>query len=307
MNTHARRAAVFTVATLFVSWLMVAVYLLSGGVFSANSPATLILSVAYMFVPMTVAVCLRKFAFREPVWRPLGVSFRPNYWFVVAWLLPLALAFGALAVGLLFPGTSCAATPAAMLEKYRGLVAPDQLEKMQSQISAMAHPLLLAVCVGLVAGPTVNAIAGFGEEVGWRGFLFRELAHMGFWRSSFLIGAIWGIWHAPLIMQGHNYPQHPMIGVAMMTLLCMLLAPIFAYVRLRAKSVIAAAIIHGTFNATAGIPAFMTLGGSDLSIGVTGLAGFVVLAAVNIGIWLHDTRIAPARAGDLMLKMASEA
>jgi membrane protease YdiL (CAAX protease family) len=300
MNTPAKRAAIFVAVTFFISWLMVAVFLLCGGVLAPNSPATLILSIAYMFVPMTVAVCLRKFAFRESVWRPLGVSFRPNYWFVIAWLLPVGIAFGALAIGLLFPGTSYAASPDAILERFRGLVTPEKFEQMRAQMATMPHPLLLAVCSALVAGPTINAIAAFGEEVGWRGFLFRELGHMGFWKSSLLIGAIWGIWHAPLIMQGHNYPQHPMLGVGMMVVVCMLLAPIFAYVRLRAKSVIAAAIIHGSFNATAGIAAIMTVGGNDLTIGVTGLAGLVTLAIVNVGIWIHDTRIAGRRASALM-------
>ena len=40
----------------------------------------------------------------------------------------------------------------------------------------------------LIAGVTVNAVAGFGEELGWRGFLQKELAFLGFWRSSLLIG-----------------------------------------------------------------------------------------------------------------------
>ena len=83
------------------------------------------------------------------------------------------------------------------------------------------------------------------EEIGWRGLLQRELGFMEFWKSSLTIGVIWGIWHAPIILQGHNYPEHPVIGVFMMTIWCILLAPIFSYIRLKSKSVIAAAIMHG--------------------------------------------------------------
>ena len=118
---------------------------------------------------------------------------------------------------------------------------------------------------GLVAGVSINAVAGFGEELGWRGFLQKELAFLGFWRSSLLIGVVWGLWHAPLILQGHNYPQHRIAGVFMMTILCVLLAPIFGYVRIKAHSVIAAAIIHGTFNATYGLAITLVRGGSDLT------------------------------------------
>jgi len=74
----------------------------------------------------------------------------------------------------------------------------------------------------------------------------------------------------------------------MMIIWCILLAPIFSYVRLKAKSVIAAAIFHGSFNATAGLAVMVVKGGNDLLIGVTGLAGFIVLIIANIGLFIYD-------------------
>jgi membrane protease YdiL (CAAX protease family) len=74
-----------------------------------------------------------------------------------------------------------------------------------------------------------------------------------------------------------------------MTIWCILLAPIFSYVRLKAKSVIAAAILHGTLDTTAGGGlAVVLLGGNDLIIGMAGLAGFIVLLIVNICIFFFD-------------------
>lgn len=140
----------------------------------------------------------------------------------------------------------------------------------------------------MIAGITINAVAAFGEELGWRGFLQKELGYMGFWKSSAIIGIIWGFWHAPLILQGHNYPQHPVEGVFMMTVWTLLLSPIFSYIRIKARSVIAAAIIHGSLNATVGLAIMVVKGGSDLTIGVTGLAGFIVLAIVNLSIFLFE-------------------
>ncbi len=141
---------------------------------------------------------------------------------------------------------------------------------------------------GFVAGITINAIAGFGEELGWRGFLQRELGYLGFWKSSILIGLIWGIWHAPIILQGHNYPEHPQAGVLMMIIFTLLLSPIFSYIRLKAKSVIAAAVIHGSLNATVGLPLMVIKGGNDLIVGVTGLAGFIALALSNLALFIYD-------------------
>jgi len=118
------------------------------------------------------------------------------------------------------------------------------------------------------------------------------LAHLGFWKSSIIIGLVWGIWHAPIILQGHNYPQHPQLGVFMMIVFTLLLSPIFSYVRLKANSVIAAAIIHGSINATVGLPLMVIKGGNDLTVGVTGLAGFIALSLVNLGLFVYDRHFA---------------
>ena len=84
-----------------------------------------------------------------------------------------------------------------------------------------------------------------------------------------------------------------------MIILCVLLDPIFSYVRIRANSVIAAAIIHGSLNATAGLSLMVVKGGNDLTVGAAGLAGFIVLAFVNIGLLLYDRVLAkePIMAG----------
>jgi len=176
-----------------------------------------------------------------------------------------------------------------MFERFRGLMAPEQLEEMERQAKTLPlHPFWLALIQGLIAGPTVNAIAAFGEELGWRGLLLRELEGLGFWKASAIIGVVWGFWHAPLILQGHNYPEHPWAGVFMMTVMTVLLSPLLSYVTLRAASVIAAAIFHGTFNATAGLAILVVTGGSDLSVGVTGLAGFIALLLANVGLFVFD-------------------
>jgi len=63
-------------------------------------------------------------------------------------------------------------------------------------------------------------------------------------------------------------------------------------VRLKAKSVIAAAIIYGSLNATAGLSIMVVKGGNDITVGVTGLAGFIVLVLVNVGLFIYDRLLA---------------
>ena len=286
-----RKSGGFIGLTYLASWLMAAAFFVLGGQW--NTPASSAMAIAYMFIPMGAAIVIQKLVCKEAVKKPLGISFKPNRWFLAAWLLPPIVAFATLGVSLLLPGVEYSPEMAGLFERFESTLTPEQLEQMQAQVDASPiHPIWIGLLQGLVAGITINALVSFGEELGWRGFLQKELRHLGFWKSSAAIGLIWGIWHAPIILQGHNYPEHPLAGVLIMTLFTLLLSPIFSYVRLKANSVIAAAIIHGSLNATAGLPLMVIKGGSDLTIGITGLAGLVVLASANIGLALYDSFLA---------------
>ena len=286
MTRSLKKAALFTALTYAFSYLLVGLYLALGG--KSELPNSLAVSVAYMFVPMLTAILVQKAVYKEPVIGPLGVSFKLNRWFLAAWLLPPTIAAAALGMSLLFPGVRYDPTMAGLFERLRSILTPEQLAQLKGQAALPVHPFWIALGQGLAAGITVNAVAGFGEELGWRGLLQKELGFLGFWRMSAAIGVIWGFWHAPLILQGQNYPQHPVAGVFMMTAWTLLLAPIFSYIRLKAGSVIAAAVLHGTLNGTLGLAVMVIAGGSDLTVGATGLAGFIVLALANVGLFLYD-------------------
>ena len=245
----------------------------------------LVLSVSYMFVPMAIAIVYQNCMPGQP--RPLGVRFRPNRWFAVAWLLPPLVALATLGASLILPRVEYSPDMEGMFNRLESSLTAEQIEQMKLQAQSLpVHPFWLALGQGLIAGATINAVAGFGEELGWRGFLYRELSFLGFWRSSLVVGVVWGFWHAPLILQGHNYPEHPVAGVFMMVVFTTLLSPLFTYVRTRSESVIAAAIMHGSLNGTAGLPIMVIQGGSDLTVGITGFTGFAVLGFANLGLWL---------------------
>lgn len=245
----------------------------------------------YMAFPALAAVFVKKVLYHEPVVIPLQVSFRVNRWFFIGWVLPLFIALAAIVIALIIPGVSYSPDMAGMFERYKDVLTAEQLAQMKASLEQLpVHPFFLTIGQGLIAGITINALFAFGEELGWRGFLLQELKPLGFARASLLIGFIWGLWHAPLILQGHNYPQHPVIGVFMMIVFCILLTPLLNYITLRAKSVIAAAIMHGSVNGLAGIAIIMLSGGSDLTIGLTGLAGFAALAVFNLLLYVKIKR-----------------
>jgi membrane protease YdiL (CAAX protease family) len=287
MQQRFRKAALFVGLTYLLSYALVSLY--SALVGSWIMPNAVALGLVYMFVPTMVVLIVQKGIFREPLKEPLRISFRLNRWFLVAWLLPPLIACASLGVALPLPGVHYSPEMEGVVERFGKLLPPDQIVQMRNQARAMPiHPFWTSLAVGLIAGISVNAVAAFGEELGWRGLLLRELEPMGFWRCSALIGLIWGFWHAPLILHGHNYPEHPWAGVFLMTAMTVLLSPLLSYLTIRANSVFAPAIFHGTFNATAGLAIVVIRGGNDLTTGVTGLAGLIVLAVMSFGLFAFD-------------------
>lgn len=274
------------VATLYAASLLASfAFSALGGVWGSTS--SLAFGVGYMFLPSLAALTVHlAMDDATPAREALGLS-RPRWrWLLLAWLGPVVFAFLALAVAAVLPGVRFEPSMEPVRELLLSRLSPAQVEQAKPQLERLLAMspwtfLGLSLVQALVAGPSINALAAFGEEAGWRGFLQRELLPLGFWRSSWLVGLVWGLWHAPLILRGHNYPQHPVAGVGMMVAVCLLLAPPFAFVRRRVDSVIGAAIAHGSFNATAGLSLLFLSGGSDLTNGMTGLAGLLSLAAAN--------------------------
>lgn len=247
----------------------------------------LAMAIYIMFTPLISASITQKLIFRQNIMKPLGVSFLLNRWFLVALLLPAILALGSTAASLCFPGVSLTVDPteASFFEFLSNDFPEDRVATLSQSVTELPmHPFLLVLVTGTIAGLTINGIAGFGEELGFRGLLLRELAGLGFWRASFAIGVIWGLWHLPFIIHGHNYPGYPVAGVFMMTLWTVMFSPLMAYVCIRSNSVIPAAIMHGSLNGTVMAPFLVLKGGNVLQVGVMGFAGMLVLFSLNVAL-----------------------
>ena len=305
MALRTKKILLFILLTFFIDWSMVYLYITAGG--KVDSVGIMLLGAAYMFVPMIVTIVLQKAVFRQPLAGPMGISFKVNRWFFVAWFLPPIIAFAVMGVSLLMPGVTFTPDMSGFIDSLASALNPQQMDQAREQLAAMpVHPVWLIVVLALISGTTTNAILGFGEELGWRGFLVKELSFMGFWKSSALIGFIWGIWHAPLILLGLNYPQNPQLGVLLMTGWTILLAPLFSYIRIKSRSVIAASIFHGTINAVPGLAIILISGGDDLTVGLTGLAGFIVFALADILLFIYDRFITREKVNVILKQMSGE-
>lgn len=135
----------------------------------------------------------------------------------------------------------------------------------------------------LVAG-LVNLLPALGEEVGWRGWLWPRLQPLGQLPAILISGVVWGLWHAPLILLGYNYPlaDGPW-GVMSMCGMCIVVGAFFAWLRSFSQSVWPAAFAHAIFNASAGLVSLFMVMGTMLDTqkaSILGWSGWILPAAL---------------------------
>lgn len=251
-----------------------ALYLSGATVASFSGAAPWLVSIC-MFIPLVATLICQKSS-KEPLLRNIGISWKVNRWWFVGWFTFPVIAL----LTLLFTNwiSGIDTHTEAMLTLG------------QSMPVGPAGATAITLLSGMLAGVTINALFAFGEEVGWRGYLLKQFEGKNFLTSAIVIGIIWGLWHAPLILLGHNYPQHPQWGVLMMVVVCIPMSFIIQYFRVKSGSVIVAAIMHGTCNAVAGLTMlFVSLDKyNDLIDGATGLAGILAMLVVALCIFLFD-------------------
>ena len=93
----------------------------------------------------------------------------------------------------------------------------------------------------------------FGEEWGWRGYMMPKLMELMPKPAAVIVGGIiWGLWHAPLTVAGHNfgvdYPGYPFVGIGLMCLLCTAMNAFMTLLTEKTKSIYPAAFVHAINN-----------------------------------------------------------
>ena len=142
----------------------------------------------------------------------------------------------------------------------------------------------------IIGGSTISLPFMFGEEFGWRGLMLKETRSLGFLKANGFIGLVWGLWHFPIILMGHNYPHHPYTGMIMMCLFTMSVSPLFAYARLKTKSILGACMMHGMLNASGALYALYIANGNELYSFIAGWAGIIAGIVLTICILLFDKK-----------------
>lgn len=281
-----RELAWFLGLTVCLSWPLFLAPLALGG----QDPTTrhLVTGAAWagaMFMPGIAAIVVTRWIGGRSL-RTLNLGrLGPKRFYLWAWLLPLVLSLGALLFTVLVGTGRLDFTFALMRE---GMAALPETVPVPPWVLVLAQ-----IAASLTFAPLINTVFALGEELGWRGYLLPKLLPMGQWRAMVLSGVIWGVWHAPVIAQGHNYPGQPILGVFLMIGFCVLLGAIMSWLYLETRSPWAPALAHGAVNAVAALPLLFLEPGLDIVWGGTLASPPAWIGMALFIAWLVYTRRLP--------------
>lgn len=278
---------VFLSVAFVLAWLVILPLWFGDGL---QSPVAVVLMVAMMFAP-TIAALVTVFFVAKPKHKAQALGLVPLQpvgrligYLAVALVLPIVLCMLALVVGSLlgvFP---------ADFTDFAGFQQTIKLQLAEFGISELPAPVGVLVAGQflnvVIAAVFINLLPALGEEIGWRGWLLPKLLPLGPWPAILLSGIIWGLWHAPVILLGYNYPTTPgWLGLLAMVGFSTVLGGIFGWLRLRGGSVWPAALAHSSLNASATL--FMVFIAADgvfdpLHANITGWSGWIIPAALLV-------------------------
>jgi hypothetical protein len=266
--------------TFGITYLMEGILILAGFRITQIPPiiAQYTLLVA-MWVPALATYLTTKFITKEKLsatWLTFGPSWKPYlatallvpFLFVITYGITWALGLG---------------SPDWQLNDFFALISETGVD--MSTAPSPTFVLVALSVTSLFIAPFINSLFAFGEEWGWRGFLLPRLMPLGKLKAYLILGVIWGLWHAPMIAIGFNYPGQPIAGIFMMIGLTTALGIFINELTLRYKSAILAGWAHGVFNSQAyGIWRVILFPMVNPLIGgISGLMGILLMTIFGLG------------------------
>jgi membrane protease YdiL (CAAX protease family) len=234
-----------------------------------------------------VSAILTKLIFDRNL-KDLGWKPGPAKWLGLAYLLPIL--YGAVVYGIVW------------LARQGGFTT-EVVAGVASELGMSdASPVQMVVVYALLMGTIVflrNSLPGaFGEELGWRGFLFPELQRMvSFTTASLIGGVVWVLFHLPLILfSDYNSTAPRAFAVVMFFISAIALTFVHNWFRARSGSVWPAVFLHASHNIfflNVYDPLMARHPLTDFFVNEFGVGLMVISVLMALYVWSHRRELDP--------------
>jgi membrane protease YdiL (CAAX protease family) len=234
-----------------------------------------------------ISAILTKLIFDRDL-KDLGWKPGPAKWLGLAYLLPIL--YGAVIYGIVWlVGQGGFTTEAAA-----GVASELGMSGASGVQMVVVYTLVWATFVFLK-----GALPGaFGEELGWRGFLFPELNRMtSFTTASLIGGVVWVLYHLPLILFSDYHSSAPIaFQVVMFFISATALTFVHNWFRAKSGSVWPAVVLHASHNIffpNVFDPLMARYPLTDFFVTEFGAGLMVISVLMALYIWAHRRELDP--------------
>ena len=238
-----KRLWIFLAFSFLLVWIPSIIYLARGGEY--ESPVMGVIMSCAMLCPsigmlLTRWITGEGFAFTGEGSMGLGIVLKDKkwIWYLVAMLLPWI--YCELGMALIY------------------LVQPQAFDSAMLTECGISKSITWVYPIAVITSTCMISIGALGEEAGWRGYMMPKLEELfGTGKAILIGGIIWGVWHFPINMAGHNfgtgYWGEPWTGFIVFTLFTIFMNAILTFLTKKTGSVWPAAFTHAVNNGMASI------------------------------------------------------
>lgn len=237
------RLVIFLLISFAIPWTMAITFALNGGKY--ESPTMQFIMMFSMLCPsiamlLTRGITKEDFLLTGENSMMLGISLKNKkwIWYVAAFALPFV--YNDLSTLLLF------------------LFQPECFDVTMLEKNGVDGGILWLVPVAMITSAATLSFGALGEEAGWRGYMMPKLEELfGTGWSVLIGGVIWGVWHFPINMMGHNfgtgYWGEPWSGFISFTIFTIFVGAILTLLTKKTGSIWPATFLHAVNNTGASV------------------------------------------------------
>ncbi|MCR4702870.1 MAG: CPBP family intramembrane metalloprotease [Saccharofermentans sp.] len=243
-------------------------------------------TLAFMFLFRVIAIAIPFLAViiaRLPL-KQIGFGIKTNIRYIItAFIGPQILSWiGSAIFFLIFPESlnlGFTAITDMLPDELSGIFDPSVINPV--------YYLIVMVIASLTFIPISQIIPSLGEEAGWRGVLYPFLKNrFGTVTGRLIGGALWGIWHWPLIIigsyfYGKDYLGYPVLGPVMICISLIVFGILIDWLYERTHSIWVASLAHAAMNA-ASMPMLLLSGDADSKLSVLGPSAFSLIPLIPV-------------------------